>query len=375
MLRTIKKVLQQNTYHNLNTVHLDKQRLLENFQYLSNVRQGVRIAPVLKSNAYGHGLIETAKMLDALSAPFFCVDSLYEAYELLKANIKTPILIMGYVDPENLKVKKLPFSYAVYDEDLLQTIAKYQPHAGVHIKVDTGMHRLGIPMANLDDFLKLLPRFPKLYVEGLMSHFASADEPDAFVTAQQISNFAKVLSLVKSRQVNPQWIHCQASAGLLNLDVPGCNLARTGIAMYGINQGPNVNDNLKPVLSLQTKIIQVKQLQKGDYVGYGATFQAQKPMTIAVLPVGYYDGVDRRLSNKGFVRIDGTSCKIVGRVSMNLTTIDISNVENAHIGQTVDVFSNTTSDQNSITNAATLCDTIPYELLIHISPTIKRITA
>lgn len=373
MLTLVKRALKTKAYIALNSVTLSRENLLHNYRYLAGKNKTIKIAPVLKSNAYGHGLLEIAGIIDSVGAPFLCVDSLYEAYELLKANIKTPILIMGYVDPENLKVKKLPFSYAIYDEDLLQAIAKYQPHAGVHIKVDIGMHRLGIPMAKLEDFLKLLSRYPTLYVEGLMSHFASADEPDAPVTQEQISNFAMVLSLVKSHHIRPQWIHCQASAGLLNLDIPGCNLARTGVALYGISPGPGSDDNLKPVLSLQTKLIQTKQLKKGDYVGYGATFQAQKPMTIGVLPVGYYDGVDRRLSNKGFVKIEGQYCQIVGRVSMNITTIDLTAINNAHVGQAVEVFSPNPSDQNSIMHAATVCDTISYDLLVHISQTIKTV--
>ena len=155
MLNKIKKIFGRE-YHPLNRIEISRSALVHNYQYLSNLNKKILIAPVLKSNAYGHGLVQVAKLLDPLGAPFFCVDSIYEAYELLKAGIKTKILIMGYIDPENLKVKKLPFSYAVYNEEQLKVINKYQKGAGIHIKFDSGMHRLGITIDELSKFINTL---------------------------------------------------------------------------------------------------------------------------------------------------------------------------------------------------------------------------
>lgn len=374
MILLPKRLFGHRKYITLNTVTISKTHLLENYATLAKYNNAYAIAPVLKSNAYGHGLVEAAKILDSVGAPFFGVDSLYEAYELLKAKIKTRILIMGYVEPENLKVKPLPFSYAVYDELLLETIATYQPHAGIHIKVDTGMNRLGIPVDELDAFLQTLKKYPHVKIEGLMSHLASGDEPNSQLTKLQQENFAKAISIVKNAGFSARWIHLQASAGLLNnVAVDGITMARTGIALYGIDPTGNENSSLKPILRFTTKLVQIKKLAAGDFVGYSGTFQAKQRMTIGILPVGYYDGVDRRLSNNGTVTIDDVVYPIVGNVSMNITTVDISGVSNPSVGQEVVVFSNIASDENSITNTAKRCNTIPYDLLVHITASAKRV--
>jgi alanine racemase len=324
-------------YQPLNLIEVSKDNLLHNLKVLSKINPKVKIAPVLKSNAYGHGLTIVAKALDQIKAPFFCVDSLYEAYELLKAKIKTPILIMGYVNPENLKVKKLPFSYAVSTLDVAEAISKYQPQAGVHIFVDTGMHREGIPLKELPNFLEKLPK--KIKVEGLMSHLASGEMPNDSQTLLQIKNFQKAYEIVRTFGFNPKWIHLSNSGGALNNLNPSCNLARVGLAVYGIspvipaNSGiqktkkawipDQVRDDklLKPTLTFKSKLIQVKKIGKGEYVGYNSTHQTKVPTVVGILPLGYYDGVDRRLSNKGLVIIDGIECPIIGKVSMNITAL------------------------------------------------------
>lgn len=369
-MNIIRKILGLNSYQPLNLIEISKENLLQNYKYLSSLQKGVKIAPVLKSNAYGHGLVQVAKILDSsaspqndrrIDIPFFCVDSLYEAYELYKAKIKTPILIMGYIQPENLRVKKLAFSYAVSTLDLAEAISKYQPQAGVHIFVDTGMHREGIPLNELTDFLKTLPK--NLKIVGLMSHLASADDSKDSLNKTQIRNFQKALNIVKKHGFHPKWIHLQNSDGLnLHPKVVNINLARTGLALFGISKDPN----LKQVLTFKSKIIQIKNLEKGDRVGYSGTFRAKRHMVLGVLPLGYFDGVDRRLSNVGSVLVDGVDCRIVGRVSMNITTVDISKVKNPHIGQEVLVY-------GSIINSAKFCKTIPYDLLVHLASTTKRI--
>lgn len=357
-------------YFTLNKIEISKDNLVDNYQYLSSLNRKVKIAPVLKSNGYGHGITEVAKILDTKKCPFFCVDSLYEAYELIKAKIKTPILIMGYTDPENFKAKKLPFSYAVFDIELARILNKYQSGCNVHIFVDTGMNREGVPLAKLPKFLKEIKKLENIKIEGLMSHLASADDSKDSLNKIQINNFKKAQEILKREGIKPKWIHLQNSDGLaLHLEGVNVNMARAGLALNGISK----NQNLKPVLSLKSKIIQVKNLQKGDRVGYDGTFIAKKPMTFGVLPLGYYDGVDRRLSNKGFVKVGGTYCPIIGKVSMNITTIDLSPIYNTFVGQEVIVYSNNPEDKNSIENTAKICQTIPYTLLVHLAESIKRI--
>jgi len=183
-------------YHALNKVEVSASSLLYNYQYLLK-KSGQHIFPVLKSNAYGHGIVHVAHILDSLGVPYFCVDSIYEAYQLMKVKIKTPILIMGYVHPQSLGVKKLPFSYAVYGNEMVEAIAKYQSHAKIHIFVDTGMHREGVPLHELQVFIKKCKTL-HLKIEGLMSHMAMADKPIDKDTKAQVDNFFKSSG-------NPAW--------------------------------------------------------------------------------------------------------------------------------------------------------------------------
>lgn len=375
-MRRIVNKLFSRTYQPLNSIFISEKTLLSNYQYLSHIKQGTQIAPVLKSNAYGHGICEVGKILDSVKAPFLCVDSMYEGYRLLKAGVKTPILIMGAINPENLKFKKLPFSYIVFDIETARAIAKYQKGAGIHIEVDTGMSRLGAPIQHFPEFLDQLKQIPNLKIEGLMSHFANAERANLPITKKQIRNFLAAYALVRDIGIKPKYIHFEASAALLNKEVrsqlPMTTMARIGKALYGI-EPTEKNQKLKPVLSLETEIVQIKALQKGDQVGYGVTYTAKKETQIAVLPLGYNDGVDRRLSNVGSVIVGNIICPIIGRVSMNMTTIDITHVPKAHVSQKVTVISDNRNDPNSIENIAKKCNSISHELLVHIDATTRRI--
>lgn len=362
-------------YYPLNTVEISQKALLRNYSYLSNLAKDMQIAPVLKSNAYGHGLLQVAKILDQVSPPFFSVDSIYEAYELLKNHVKTKILIMGYVNPENLKVKKLPFSYVVYEKGLIEVISKYQPHAGVHIFVDTGMHREGIDVSALPALLAHIKKFNNIRVEGIMSHFAESERYESKNTQQQVRIFQVAQDLVRKAGFSPQWTHMgNSSASLHSSKYNGKigNLVRAGIAMYGIDP-KGKNTQLQPVLQFISTLAQIKDVRKGEKIGYSFTYTAKKEMRIGILPVGYYDGVDRRFSSMGFVQIRGTLCHILGRVSMNLTAIDVGNVKAPQIGERVIIFSSNRSDKNSVNNAAKMCETIPYDLLVRLASSTRRI--
>lgn len=365
-------------YEPLNKIEIIKENLLRNYQYISSLNHNISISPVLKSNAYGHGLIQIATILDSLNCPFFCVDSLYEAYALLKAEVKTRILVMGYIDPNNLSFKKLPFSYVIWDLDQALKIAKYQRGAGIHIFVDTGMNREGVKLDDLEELLLALKKIKGINIEGLMSHLAVYSKKSSAYTKNesypkfQLQNYQKALKICKKIGINPKWKHLAASGGLLNKYTKKTNMSRCGISLYGIDREDRSNGKLKPILSLKTKIIQIKDIKKGDKVGYDSTFQAKKDMTIGVLPLGYNDGIDRRLSNKGCVLVGGSKCPIIGRISMNITTIDLTGIKRFFLGQEALVFSSNPKDPNSIQNAAKICKTLPHDLLVHINPTFRR---
>ena len=363
------------TYLPLNKIEVSRSALLQNYKYISRINREVSIAPVLKSNAYGHGLQLVGKVLDTVGASFFCVDSLYEAYELYKAKIKTPILIMGYTNPHNLKLKKLPFSFSVFDRETAYILNNYQSPAKVHIFVDTGMRREGIAINDLPEFLSYLKTLKNIKIEGLMSHFAASDQHNNNLTKLQVKNFQLAQKIFEDADIHPKWIHMgNSAANLLPKIYKGKigTMLRAGIASYGI--GGEIDDkNLHPAMRVVTTLSQIKQLKKGEKTGYDFTYTAKKDMTIGVLPYGYYDGLDRRLSNKGSVLISGIKCPILGRVSMNITTIDISKVKNPQIGQEVIVYSNIPSDPNSFANVSLLTGTIQRDLFVHLTESTKRV--
>ena len=233
------------------------------------------------------------------------------------------------------------------------------------------MHREGVSLNDLPNFLEKIKTYPNLKVEGLMSHFASADNREDPLNQFQIENFNKALEICRENNIYPKWLHLANSDGLINFnrELNFTTLARTGLALYGISSDPNI----KPVLILKSKIIQIKTLQRKTRVGYSGTYTTKKSITIGILPLGYYDGIDRRLSNKGSVVIGNIVCPIIGRVSMNITNIDLSKIPNPYIGEEVIVYSSNPKDPNSIENSAKLCKTIPYDILIHLAASTKRV--
>lgn len=365
-------------YRHLNRVLINRTLLRFNYQSLQQAHPEARVAPVLKSNAYGHGLRTMAKLFDEFEAPFLAVDSLYEAYQAQKEKIKTPILVMGYTHPDNLKIKRLPFQFVVYDLETARALNHKQRRCPIHIFVDTGMHREGIPLGDLPSFLEELKKMKNLEVVGLASHLADADNPqtDAF-TKHQLDQFQHAYTELKSHGFDPKWRHLAASAGAFKLNHPLLNVVRVGKACYGITPLDPADPQygripLKPVLTFQSTLAQIKTIRAGESIGYGCTFTAKSKMTIGLLPAGYYDGIDRRLSNKGCVQVQGKQCPILGRVSMNMTVIDLSKTPAARVGETATIYSPDPKDDNSITKVARSINTIPYDILVRFAETLKR---
>jgi alanine racemase len=363
------------SYQPLNIVEINKSNLLHNYNYLSSINKKIEIAPCLKSNAYGHGISVIGKIVDEFTPPFICVDSLYEAYELSKAKIKSHILIMGYVSLISLQTKKLPYSFTVFNKKTVDALNKYQSHAPIHVFVDTGMHREGVSIKELPALLQYIQTNTKLEIEGLMSHFAMSDKHNDKLTKQQVEAFQIAQKIVKDMGINPKWVHIANSCGILNhKNYKGelGNVARVGKAFYGYDP-EGLDTKLKPALELKTYIAQIKKLKKGDRVGYDFTYTVPKDTTIAVLPIGYNDGVERNLSNVGIVTIKGQECSIIGRVSMNITVIEINNLGDISIGDEVTVYSNNPKMKNSVDNASNLANKITHEMLVHINQSTRRI--
>ncbi len=362
----------------MNWATVSKDALLTNHSNLQKSHPHTAVCPVLKSNAYGHGLKVVAPIFDSMGCPFLIVDSLYEAYELYKLKVKSPVLIMGYTSPINFTLKKLPFHITVSDLELARTLNKFQPGCHIHIFVDTGMSREGVTIEELPSFLKEIKKLKNIHVDGLCSHFADADNPLTLTfTNQQILQFKKCLEIGEENGFSPRWRHISASSGAFKIYDKTFNMIRVGLAHYGINPLENVDISknkiaLIPALEFQSTLVQIKKIPKGTLVGYGCSYSAPKNIVLGLLPAGYYEGVDRRLSNKGCVKIRGQFFPFVGRISMNMSVVDITRLDEPEVGERVLIYSPNPTDKNSLTNASKIAGKIPYDLMVHIAESVKR---
>ena len=387
-------------YQPLITVEISRNRLLHNlheFRKLApkmthTVRAGFSlkpvqtsptpigmVAPVLKSNAYGHGFQEVAAILrHETQIPFFVVDSYFEALALRSAGVRAQILIMGYTRPETILHSHL--SNTVFTITSLETLRHLEETTNripVHLKIDSGMHRQGILPDEVERATELLSENPLIVLKGICSHLCDADNVDPSFTEGQINTWNKIARHFKAEFSTLEYIHLAATDGHRYTGDIEANVSRLGIGLYGLVDAHGFTPalDLLPVMSMKTIITSIKKISRDMTVGYGNTFEAQKDMTIATIPAGYYEGVDRRLSNIGSIGVgqENAVCSIVGRVSMNITTLDVSHLTDIHIGTPVTVVSNNTTDQNSILSIAKKCGTIPYEIAVHVPAQLKRV--
>lgn len=372
-------------YEPLISIEISKNRLLHNLNEFRKLAPQSNIAPVLKSNAYGHGLIEIARILEtarkensdlAKDTPFFVIDSYFEALALRSKSIKTPLLIIGYNRPEILLNPNLKnVSYAITSIDTLQQIQQTKRSINIHLKIDTGMHRQGILPDEIKDALQIIKKNQKINLEGVCSHLSDADNIDPSFTKLQIETWNNIVDQITIEFPQIKYIHLSNTYGHKYSNLIKSNISRLGIGLYGIAGGfENILD-LKPILQMKTIITGIKKIKKGQTVGYNNTFIAENDITIATLPIGYFEGLDRRLSDKGFFEVSGGRiiCPIIGRISMNISTIDVSRVPNLKIGDGVVIISNNPISKNSIQSMAKITQTIPYEIVIYIPEHLRRV--
>lgn len=370
-------------YEPLITIEVSRERLLHNLAQFQAIAPEGKVAPVLKSNAYGHGLIEVAQVLEKSgnTIPFFVVDSYFEAVALRAKKIKTPILVIGYSRPEDIATSRLKnVSFTVTNLETLHSLSTFHfalSICSLHLKLDTGMHRQGILPDEIDEAITLLHSNSHLQLEGITSHLADADNADATFTKNQIKAWNGIAAKFRREFPALRYVHLSNTDGHRFARDIDANVSRLGLGLYGLPDGQSFMPklDLKPALEMKTIVTSVKKLAKGESVGYSATFMATNDMTVATIPVGYYEALDRRLSNKGSVLVGPAriACPIVGRISMNITSIDVSKIPNIKVGYSVTVISNNRSDLNSLANMATLAGTIDYELVVHIPAHLKRI--
>lgn len=390
-------------YEPLITIDISKRDIIGNLKEFAKIAPEWQIAPVLKSNAYGHSLIEIARILShekGLKIPFFVVDSYFEAITLRVNNIRTPIVIIGYTAPETIDCARLlNTAFTITSLDSLRSLTRikknpdwskeldlgriifgipFLPHnCHIHLKIDTGMHRQGILPEEIPEAIEMMKGDSMVSLEGICSHLSDADDNDESNSESQINIWNRVVKQFKESFPNIKYFHLSNTDGHRFQNDISANVSRLGIGLYGLIEGSTWKPvlNTKPVLEMKTIITGIKRIKSGDTVGYNNTFKAMKDMTIATIPVGYYEGVDRRLSNCGTVLVGHKriSVPIIGRVSMNISTIDVSNVPNVKIGDPVVVFSRNNNESNSIIKIAKRCHTIPYEIVTGIPAHLKRI--
>lgn len=360
-------------YEPLIEVLIYKKNLLHNLaEYRKNYHEAL-LAPVLKSNAYGHGLVEVAKILDKEKVSFLILDSLAEAMVLRNEGIKSNILIIGYTSANNIKNCRLKnISFVITDLSQLEELAEViDKPIKIHLKFDTGMHRQGLVIDEIETALDIVKDNNFLEVEGICSHLADADNIDESFTQKQIAAWQNIVESIKTALPEIKYFHLSATAGAKYFKMAQTNMIRLGLGLYGINASLSEKLDLKPVLSLQSVVSSIKDLSSGGSVGYNASYRAKENLRIATVPAGYFEGVDRRLSNNGYFKINGCYCPIIGRVSMNISSVDVTDIENIKIGDKVIIISNE-DDKNSVAGIAKMAGTIPWEILVHIPSFLRR---
>ncbi len=371
-LRSIRQIF--SSYDPLIKIYIKKKNILSNLNTFQKEYPKVKFAPVLKSNAYGHGLLSIARILDKEDIAFLVVDSLYEARTLRNEGIKSKILIIGYTRTEDIvknRLKSISFAITSFEELKLinESLRKKQ---SFHLKIDTGMHRQGVLSEELPEAIEILKNNSLIILEGVYSHFADADNLCKDFCSKQVQIWNKLVRLIKKNLPQTVYFHLTATGGTFYLPKAKANVARLGLGLYGMDPSKLRKLDLKPALEVRSIISGIKKIQKGDLVGYGLTFEAKKEMQIAIVPAGYFEGIDRRLSNIGHFKLGRIFCPIVGRVSMNMTIIDVTRIKKLQIEDPIVLISDKIDDLNSVSNFAKLCQTIPYELLVHLPWHLRR---
>ncbi len=339
----------------------------------------VTLMAVVKANAYGHGAIPVSTTALLNGADYLGVASINEAIELREGGIDAPILILGYTPAWAASLAiRYNITVTLYDVNLARLFDRMgrEMNATVkaHIKVDTGMGRLGILPEDSTAFFRALHKMENIEMEGIFTHFSVADE-DSRYTIKQIGTFNNVVRPLVGAGFSFKYVHAANSAGILNFPEAHFTMVRAGIAMHGLNPSSQVRvpEDFRPALSWKTTIAQVKSLKEGSYIGYGNTYQTEGAQKIAVIPVGYADGFRRSPRNWGEVLVQGQRAPLVGRVSMDQTMIDVTHIEDVKIGDEVVLIGEQGGDHITATEAATKLGTVNYELVSTILARVPRV--
>lgn len=359
---------------------IDLNKLEHNFNCVRNkLPNNIKILGVIKANAYGHGAVEIGKFLDG-KCDFFGVACIEEAVELKKAEIKTPILILGRVFPFDIETAvKYDVRIPIFSYDdavaLSNEAVKQGKNMPFHFCIDTGMSRIGFQVSEESaDICKSITELPNIFAEGLFSHFATADEKDLSKAVEQRNKYKEFCKMLSDRGIEIPIKHLNNSAGIMNFD-EYFDMCRMGIITYGLYPSDEVDKDildLEPIMSWHAKISHIKELEPNREISYGGTFKTDRVTKVTTVPVGYADGFPRCLSNKGKVIINGKYAKILGRVCMDQFMVDVSDIE-CNINDEVVLFGTQKNAHISLEELSNSAYSFNYELPCRIPIRVNRV--
>jgi alanine racemase len=334
--------------------------------------EGARLVAVLKADGGGHGAVELAKRLTLDRVAMIALALLEEAIDLRRAGIALPMLVLGPLTMEQIGIAlDNDIKIGVVGPEELEHVCAVarEREVTIHLKLDTGMGRMGVLDSELPRVMEMIRATPRLRIEGIYTHFANADDPTDPFTEMQIANYDRMLATLREHEIKAPLHHFANSAATLRGLVRPGDFARVGLALYGPRRIETAAGVIEPVLRWRTEIMRLKELPAGHAVGYGTTFHTTRPSRIATLPVGYADGYSRRLSNNADVLVRGRRAPVVGRVSMDLVTIDVTDVADATVGDEVVLL----GDDITAEELGKKSQTISYEVFCRISARVPRV--
>jgi alanine racemase len=348
-------------------------------QIQKRIPGGVKVLAVVKADAYGHGAIPVSLKLEKLGVEYLGVAISEEGAELRKGGVNAPILVLGGIfGGEVDQIFRFRLTPVIFRRDSLKLLSreaeKRRRKVKVHLKVDTGMGRLGVPLNLWTDFLKEVKRSPKIETEGILSHFSMTDEEKVF-TQNQWKAFQQAVVIAQEMGISCQYLHMASSAMLAAFPAYSASLVRPGIMLYGSYPSPAFQTviPLKPVMTLKTRIHFMKSVPPGTRISYGGTFATQRESLIATLPIGYADGYSRHLSNHGEVLIHGKRAPIVGKVCMDFIMVDVTDIPRVSVGDEVILMGKQGRGQITAEEIAEKINSISYEVLCAIGKRVPRI--
>lgn len=368
------------------TARIDLAALVHNYREALRLAGGRQVIAVVKADAYGHGAVPVARRLVAAGCARLAVATVAEAAELRAAAVRAPLLLLGGIHDaaeadDAAALDLIPVvQHAGHVPLLARAAREHGRRLALELEVDTGMGRMGVAPEDVAALAAGIAREDSLALEGVYTHLACADETELASTRRQLELFGEVLAGLRARSLAPPRVHVAnsaalvASAELADVLPPAVNAVRPGLLLYGVQPSAarTSGAELRPVMSLRTRIANIRHVRRGDPVGYGATFRAKQRGRIATLPVGYADGLPWSLGNRGHVLLRGRKVRIAGRVSMDLVTLDVGELP-VEIGDPVLVFGESEGERLRVEDLAEEAGTIPYELLVRVGRRVPRV--